>query len=224
MRFNIFFDEYRLRVLGISKYIKFKDMPKYKLIGLFVSLSLVVVSIILLLLSNNAWILFYILSAISMGVLVLFARRKKERENMIENHYKPYSKKRMKAFLQLLIEYEIDYKDEKKMQLLIEQANRAKDESDWFKGIRTPVLGVCTYIVLPLLLSVSNRYVEGVEMDQLFYQATIWVMEIFILLAIWIAISTFVKSLFGGQTEKYSDLKYDLEQMMIFGDQISKNI
>ena len=224
MIFNVFFNEYKLRVLSISQYIKFKDMAKYKLIGLAMSSIFVAISIVLLFISNNAWIIFYILSAISMGGTILIANRKSERESMLENHYKPYAKERMKAFSELLAKYGIDYKDEKKMTLLIEQANRAKDESDLFKSIRTPIVATCTYIIIPILLSISNKVIDGIEMNQLLYQSIQWGMLILILLGIWIAISTFVKSVFGGQTEKYGDLKYDLEQMMIFGDQISKDV
>ena len=48
MRFNVFFNEYKLRVLSISQYIKFKDMAKYKLIGLAMSSIFVAISIVLL--------------------------------------------------------------------------------------------------------------------------------------------------------------------------------
>lgn len=224
MRFNIFFKEYKLRVLSISKYIKFKDIAKYKLVGIVISLLLFLISIVLLLISNKYGFWFYILSIICMGIIVLIANRKSEKKSMLENHYKPYAKTRMKAFSELLVDYGIDYKDEKKMQLLIEQATLAKDESDWFKGIRTPIIGTCTYIILPVLLSISNRIIDSTEMDQLLYQAILWVITIFILLALWISISMFVKSVFGGQTEKYGDLKYDLEQMIIFGEQIAKDV
>lgn len=41
------------------------------------------------------------------------------------------------------------------------------------------------------------------------------------LIGIWIAMSSMVKNMFGGDSGKYEDLKDDLQQIMIFGDMVS---
>ena len=86
---------------------------------------------------------------------------------MIEKHYKPYSSKRMRAFSELLNEYGINYKDEKKMERLIEQADLAKDRYSIFAGIKSPINATCTYIIIPILISVLNRFIEDVAIGKL---------------------------------------------------------
>ncbi len=53
---------------------------------------------------------------------------------MLEKHSKPYSRERMRAFFDLLKQYNIDYRDEKKIQLLIDQADLARGKNSLFKG------------------------------------------------------------------------------------------
>lgn len=221
MRFSDFFNEYKLKVLSISPYIKFRDMAKYKLIGLGIALFTMGVGVILFLLHNSISGYFYVISVISMIITVLLAERKKERLFMLENHYKLYSKKRMKEFSQLLINYGIDYKDEKKMYLLIEQAELAKNRHGIIKEIKSPFYAICTYIIIPILISVLNRLVEDIEVSELLTQTIQWGLIICMLLGMWLAMSSLIKSIFGGESEKYEDLKYDLQQMIIFGDIIS---
>lgn len=221
MRFCDFFIEYKLKVLGISPYIKFRDMDKYKLIGLGISIFSITIGVILFGLSKDAFGYFYAISAISMIITLLLAGRKKEKEKMLNCHYKPYSKKRMRAFLELLIDYGIDYKDEKKMHMLIEQADLAKERYSIIRGIKSPINAVSTYIIIPVIISVLNRLIENVELSQLVTQTIQWILVIFMLIGMWIAMSSMVKNMFGGDSGKYEDLKDDLQQMMIFGDMVS---
>jgi len=223
MRFCDFFIEYKLKVLGISPYIKFRDMDNYKLIGLGISIFSITIGVILYLLKRSAFGYFYVVSAISMVITLLLAGRKKEREKMLINHYKPYSKKRMRALSELLKEYGVDYKDEKKMGMLIEQADLAKEKYSILKGIKSPINAVSTYIVIPIIISVLNRLIENIELSMLLTKTIQWILEIFMLIGMWIAMSSMIKSMFGGDSGKYEDLKYDLQQMQIFGDRISSS-
>ena len=156
-----------------------------------------------------------------MIITLLLAGRKKEKEKMLKRHYKPYSKKRMRAFLELLIDYGIDYKDEKKMHMLIEQADLAKERYSIIRGIKSPINAVSTYIIIPVIISVLNRLIENIELNQLLTQTIQWILVIFMLIGMWIAMSSMVKNMFGGDSGKYEDLKDDLQQMMIFGDMVS---
>lgn len=222
MRFCDFFIEYKLKVLGISSYIKLRDMDKYKLVGLGISIFSITIGGILSLLSKGAFAFFYAISAISMILTLALAGRKKEREKMLNCHYKPYSKKRMSAFLELLDDYGVDYKDEKKMNMLIEQADLAKERYSIIKGIKSPISAVSTYIVIPIIISVLNRLIENIELNQLLTQTIQWILVLFMLIGMGIAMVSMIKSMFRGDSGKYDDLKYDLQQMMIFGDMISK--
>lgn len=222
MRFCDFFIEYKLKVLGISSYIKLRDMDKYKLVGLGISIFSITIGGILSLLSKGAFAFFYAISAISMILTLALAGRKREREKMLNCHYKPYSKKRMSAFLELLDDYGVDYKDEKKMNMLIEQADLAKERYSIIKGIKSPISAVSTYIVIPIIISVLNRLIENIELNQLLTQTIQWILVLFMLIGMGIAMVSIIKSMFRGDSGKYDDLKYDLQQMMIFGDMISK--
>lgn len=221
MRFSDFFIEYKLKVLGISPYIKFRDMDKYKLIGLGISIFSITIGAILFVLKKGAFGYFYAVSVISMVITLLLAGRKKEKEKMLNNHYKPYSRKRMRAFSELLNDYGVNYKDEKKMSMLIEQADLAKERYSILKGIKSPINAVSTYIIIPIIISVLNRLIENIELNLLLTETIQWILLIFMLIGMWIAMSSMVKSMFGGDSAKYEDLKYDLQQMMIFGDMIS---
>ena len=221
MRFSIFFMEYKLKVLGISPYIKFRDMDRYKLIGLGISIFSIIVGVLLFVLKKGAFGYFYGISVISMVITLLLAGRKKEREKMLNNHYKPYSEKRMRTFSKMLKDYGIDYNDEKKMSMLIEQADMAKERDSIIKGIKSPINAASTYIIIPIIMSVLNRLIENIELSLLLTETLQWILLIFMLIGMWIAMSSMVKSMFGGDSVKYEDLKYDLQQMMIFGDMIS---
>lgn len=224
MRFCDFFIEYKLKVLGISSYIKFRDMDKYKLVGLGNSIFSITIGVILYLLSKSAYGYFYAISAIGMIITLALAGRKKEREKMLNCHYKPYSMKRMRAFLELLGDYGVDYNDEKKMNMLIEQADLAKERYSIIKGIKSPISAVSTYIVIPIIISVLNRLIENIELNQLLTQTIQWILVLFMIIGMGIAMVSMVKSMFRGDSGKYDDLKYDLQQMMIFGDMISAGV
>lgn len=224
MRFCDFFIEYKLKVLGISSYIKFRDMDKYKLVGLGISIFSITIGVLLYLLSKSVFGYFYAISAISMIITLALAGRKKEREKMLNCHYKPYSKKRMRAFLELLSDYGVDYNDEKKMNMLIEQADLAKERYSIIKGIKSPISAVSTYIVIPIIISVLNRLIENIELNQLVTQTIQWILVLFMIIGMGIAMVSMVKSMFRGDSGKYDDLKYDLQQMMIFGDMISAGV
>ena len=203
MRFSDFFIEYKLKVLGISPYIKFRDMDKYKLIGLGISIFSITIGAILFVLKKGAFGYFYAVSVISMVITLLLAGRKKEKEKMLLN------------------DYGVNYKDEKKMSMLIEQADLAKERYSILKGIKSPINAVSTYIIIPIIISVLNRLIENIELNLLLTETIQWILFIFMLIGMWIAMSSMVKSMFGGDSAKYEDLKYDLQQMMIFGDMIS---
>jgi len=223
MRFSDFFMEYKLKVLGISPYIKFRDMDRYKLIGLGISIFSITIGVLLFVLKKGAFGYFYGISVISMVITLLLAGRKKEREKMLNKHYKPYSEKRMRTFSKMLKDYGIDYNDEKKMSMLIEQADLAKERYSIIKGIKSPINAASTYIIIPIIISVLNRLIENIELSSLLTETLQWILLIFMLIAMWIAMSSMVKSMFGGDSAKYEDLKYDLQQMMIFGDMISSS-
>lgn len=186
--------------------------------GLGVSVLSMIASIILYLLKRKEFGYFYTISMVSILVIIVLVQRKKERENMLNNHYKPYSRVRMRAFSELLKEYGIDYNDEKKMNMLIEQAEVAKNRRSVTLGIKSPINATFTYVCSPVITTILNRIVDSIEIDELLGQAIqggLIFLTIILLLIAMISIGT---SIFGGDSDKYEDLKYDLQQMMIFGD------
>lgn len=221
MRFCDFFLEYKLEVLAISPYIKIRDMEKYKLVGLGISILAMIVGVILSLLDRKMGGFFYLVAVISIVITLILAGRKKEKHRMLNEHYIPYSTRRMREFYKLLKKYGIDYNDEKKMNMLIEQVDLVKNRYCIIKGINSPTSAVCTYILIPVLITILNRFVDSIEINELLSQSIQWGLIVLMVFVMWIAMSSLIKSIFSGESTKYEDLKDDLQQMMIFGDMIS---
>lgn len=224
MRFCDFFLEYKLKVLSISPYIKWKDMEKYKLFGLGIYLLLTVGGLISFLFNLNLAIILFLLATVSILITVLLAERKEEKQRMLEKHFKPYSRERMRALFKLLKEYGIDYRDEKKMNMLIEQADLASGKNCLFKGIKPSVKYACTSFLVPVLIVALDHSMDGMKIDQLWNQIIQWgfVIVIFVILAI--SLGSLITFFLGGDSRKYEDLKYDLQQAMIFGNKQNLNI
>ena len=137
---------------------------------------------------------------------------------MLIKHYKPYSKKRMTAFFKLLKEYGIDYNDEKKMNMLIEQTEQAKDKNNIIKVIKSRVNVVIIYIFLPIFGCVVEHIIGNMKIDQAFIQTIIFVTRGLIVFVTVLVVLLIGDSIFGGYLQEYDDLKYDLQQAMIFGN------
>lgn len=223
LRFCDFFIEYKLKVLSIDARVKFKDIAKYKWIGMAISIIAMIFGLVFIFIDSEYLGIFYVVSLTSLFVTFRLSERKKEQMYMLTNYYKPYSQRRLQAFGALLKEYGIHYKDTDKLKMLIEQAELARNKYSVVKGIKSPISATCTYIIIPILLAVVNRFVADLELEVLLVQTVYWGMIVVMLLAMWLAMGSLIKSMFAGDAGKYEDLKDDIQQIMLFGDKILDN-
>ena len=102
VRFCDFFLEYQLEVLGISHYIKLKDIKKYKLVGVFSAVILMILgSVCYFFVDKHIGGVMYSLSVVVVLITTVLAEKKKEKRYMLDQHYKPYSKRRMECLANL---------------------------------------------------------------------------------------------------------------------------
>ena len=223
MRFSDFFLEYKVKVSSIKSTIRWREIDTYKKVGLIVAIVFTFLGLFFYLRNNdNDWLCYicYSISAIDIATLLCLAERKKEIKKMLKKYYKPYSKKRLKALKKLLKKYGIDYNDEKKINMLIDQADVTKSEYCVWKTMKHPVSVVVMHVVIPVAVGQISRGITNMDIDSLIIRGIQLLLWIIVLFAIITPFFILIQAFFRGDAGKYDELKYDLQQIMIFGDKL----
>ena len=157
------------------------------------------------------------LSIICLLITVGLVNRRKEQEKMLIKYYKPYSRKRIIALIELLRKYNINYEDIDKISLLIEQADIAKEKFDIFSKIKSSFNAVAGYVLAPLPTIILTQIIGKAEGEALYILAIQIVLVVIMIFVLGMSLKAIISELFGKENIKYEDLKNDLQQIVIFG-------
>lgn len=139
MRFCDLFISYKIGLKDTKSTIPFTKLPLYRKVFLVIFLTGIIISGILLIFIQN--IFSFIPMGLSLISLIIFAIIDSKKDNlsvMLENHYIPYSKKRMNMTIEVLKKYNIDIKNLDSLDMLITEAKYAQIQCDLFSQFKKP--------------------------------------------------------------------------------------
>lgn len=133
MRFCDLFISYKIALKGLKSTIPFTNLPLYRKIAIIFLFSMaIILSIFYILKMNIAVLITFSTIIILIAIFILIDSRKGNLEIMLKNHYLPYSKKRMDMIIKILQQYQIDIHNTSSINLLIEEAQTAQTQCNYF--------------------------------------------------------------------------------------------
>jgi hypothetical protein len=216
MRFCDFFIEYKLGLKEISEYIAWPKLPLYRKLCIIIMFICVSLLIIFSILQKDKLILFTaIFCVISLVVFFILDSTPKKQAQMLKEHYKPYSNKRINMVLKLLNNYNITQFDTERINFLIDQAKESQIAMDPFLPIIKPFKVLCT-VIIPIGAYAAQKVADKSSVESLVIASIELICIIICLFVIFYALFPTLRNLLYRDYSKYDDLIYDLNQIKIF--------
>lgn len=216
MRFCDFFISYKIGLKGIKNIIPYTQLPLYR--------KLAIILIFIISLSGILLPFFYqstpdpIMPIVMILFVIIFSfidSKKENQEHMLQEHYAPYSMKRINMTIEILREYGIDYSDTSSIDSLISEAQTAQVDSDFFQPLKK-TFQLFWVIIVPIVIYAVQKMIDGAIQNNTMETAidVITISILFFLIAH--VIASIIKILVYRDYNKYNDLIYDLRQIKIF--------
>ena len=216
MRFCDFFIEYKTSLKEIPKYIPWVKLPLYRKIGIVALFICFAVVILLFIIQKDTMALLALaLSIIFLSIFLCFDSAPKRQSQMIENFYKPYSKKRIEMVIKLLNVYNIEQSNASHIDSLITCAKNAQSEMNPFSPMKK-TLKLLWIVIFPILAYVMKKVADKTPVESLVVVSLQLIAIIICTFAIFYALFPLLRNLFYSDYDKYEDLIYDLNQVKIF--------
>lgn len=216
MRFSDLFIDYKIGLKGIKSTIPFTKLPLYRKVFLIITLTGVICFGIFHIFKQNLYPFISLgVSIFSLIILAIFDSRKNNLLIMLQNHYIPYSEKRINMTIEVLKKYNINYKDLESLDMLIAEAKYAQTEFVLFPQLKK-AFKTLSAIIIPIVVFVAKKISETLTSSQILKLATL---AIFLILLIFLLIFPFIpiiKDLFYRDYNRYNELIYDLRQIKLF--------
>ena len=134
---------------------------------------------------------------------------------MLENHYIPYSKKRMDMTIEVLKKYNINIENLDSIDMLITEAKHAQTSCDFLSQFKKPfkTLGA---IIIPIVAFVAKKISEATTPTKMLNMATLAIILILLIFSLIFSFIPIIKDLFYRDYNKYNELIYDLRQIKLF--------
>ena len=131
--FNNLYSQYKIKVLKVDIWMSLKELKLYEKVFLAMGVLGGIMSGVFSLLEINMG-LFISLGMILIGFILLFliGNRKSEQKRIVDEIVGPAANKRMEKVIKLLLEFDIDVKDEKQLDNLINQAQKEQLAYDFW--------------------------------------------------------------------------------------------
>ena len=216
MRFCDLFISYKIGLKDTKSTIPFTKLPLYRKVFLVIFLTGIIISGILLIFIQN--IFSFIPMGLSLISLIIFAIIDSKKDNlrvMLENHYIPYSEKRMNMTIDVLKKYNIDIKNLDSLDMLITEAKYAQIKCDLFSQFKKPfkTLGA---IIIPIVVFVAKKISETATETQMLNMAVLTIILILLIFSLIFSLVPIVKDIFYIDYNRYDEFIYDLRQIKLF--------
>lgn len=220
MRFNDLFISYKIGLKDIKSTIPFTELPLYRKISIIIFLIVIIIVIII----SGILIIFkqHIFLFIPIGlILILFiifaiiASKTSNLSHMLENHYIPYSKKRMAMTIEVLKEYKIDIENVDSIDMLITEAKYAQAECDFLSQFKKFLKPLCA-IIIPIVVFVVEKISKSFTPTDILNMAVLVISLILLIFSLIFSFGPIIKDLFYPDYNKYNELIYDLRQVKLF--------
>lgn len=223
MRFCDLFISYKIGLKTIKSTIPFTKLPLYRKIFVIIIFASAVISSILLLFKQTlASYIPLILGAISMIAFFIIDSTKRNLKVMLNNHYAPYSEKRMQMISNILGKYHIDIHDVESINMLIEEAKLAQIQCDYLAPIKKP-LKTLGAVIVPIIAFVAQRIGNAATQDETIAMAAQVIVLALLIFSLILALTPIVKDILYRDYNKYDELIYDLRQIKLFYSKESTN-
>lgn len=216
MRFSDLFISYKIGLKDIKSTIPFTTLPLYRKIFIIIFLVGITISGILFIFIQN--IFSFIPTGFSLIALIIFSiidSKKDNLKDMLENHYIPYSKKRMDMTIEVLKKYNINIENLDSIDMLITEAKHAQTSCDFLSQFKKPfkTLGA---IIIPIVAFVAKKISEATTPTKVLNMATLAIILILLIFSLIFSFIPIIKDLFYRDYNKYNELIYDLRQIKLF--------
>lgn len=134
---------------------------------------------------------------------------------MLENHYIPYSEKRMDMTIEVLKKYKINIENVDSLDMLITEAKYAQAECDFLSQFEKPfkTLGA---IIIPIVVFIAKKISESATPADILNIAALAIILILLIFSLIFSFVPIIKDLFYRDYNKYTELMYDLRQVKLF--------
>ena len=155
------------------------------------------------------------LSLISPIIFAIIDSKKDNLSVMLENHYIPYSEKRMNMTIEVLKKYNINIKNLDSLDMLITEAKYAQIQCDLFSQFKKPfkTLGA---IIIPIVVFVAKKISETATETQILNIAGLTIILILLIFSLIFSFVPVVRDLFYRDYSRYNEFIYDLRQVKLF--------
>ena len=134
---------------------------------------------------------------------------------MLENHYIPYSEKRMNMTIEVLKKYNINIENLDSLDMLIDEAKYAQIQCDFLSQFKKPfkTLGA---IIIPIVVFVAKKISEAATETQMLNMAILAIILILLIFSLIFSFVPIVRDLFYCDYNRYNEFIYDLRQIKLF--------
>lgn len=216
MRFCDLFISYKIGLKGIKSTIPFTKLPLYRKVFVIILFASAIFSGILLMFKQT-WASYIpiILGIISMLVFFIIDSLKKNLKVMLNEHYSPYSKKRMQMTIDVLNNYKINIRDFESIDLLIEEAKIAQIQCDYLAPLKKP-LKTLAAIIVPIVVYVAEKIGDSTSQNEMIIMAAQIIAIVLLIFSLIFSLTPIVKDILYRDYNKYGELIYDLRQIKLF--------
>lgn len=162
MRFCDFFIEYKLGLSEIKNLIPFTKLPLHRKIAIVLTFVIGVIGLIFIVIQKPMWAFVTFGIAIILFIIFLIIdSEKKNLRNMLDNYYKPNSRKRMDMIISILNTYDIKVTDINTIDLLISEAKTSQIQCDYLLFLKKPFKALGG-IIIPIVIYVAKKIADAV--------------------------------------------------------------
>lgn len=136
-------------------------------------------------------------------------------ELMFNEHYEPYSKKRMSMLIELLNKYRISIHDSELIDMLIEEAKLTQNQCDYIAPLKKP-LKTLSAIIIPILAYTAQKIGDSATQDEMLFMAAQTITLILLVFSLILSLKSIVKDILYRDYNKYDELINDLRQIKVF--------
>lgn len=175
--FNNLYMQYKIEVLKVDILMSLKELKPYeKILLAIIVLGGIASSVFSLVSFNKGSIISIGITVIGFILLFFIRNREPEQKRIVKEKVEPEANLRMEKVVQLLLKFDIDVKDEKQLDNLINQAQKEQLAYDYLSVIRNSFKGMKTYILLPIITIFLSEYFKNVGWELLLYRALLLVL------------------------------------------------
>lgn len=216
MRFCDLFIRYKIGLKGIRSTIPVTKLPLYRKVFGALILGLVLLCLIFLLLgAKSLSCIFIALDIILVFAFLIVDSLKRNLKTMLEEHYVPYSEKRMNMVLDVLKEYRIDAHNVKELDMLIDEARYAQIQCDYLAPLKKPIK-VLYAMVVPIIAFVAQKIGDSSTREAMIMMASEAIALMVFVTAFLVLLTPMLKQLIYIDYNRYDGFISDIRQVKLF--------